>query len=536
MEAVNNLFNSKKVESSKPTSIWLLDMGDSGDYTNGHIVTCPGTYEWTDFERIEIFFGWLAYADGQSMEPSIITREQILRNPTGWFGRAHVDASNYGQFRAKSLSTGEIWCTGDTKLIGIKAYLKEEITYAPGLRIPLSTPKAISQSSVITLSESVFNFDVIEVELSAVHGNNLRHIFSGRIGCDTLLLNDRIKVSSYYTTSSADQIMFWFDLTSEKKFTVAAVNAGASWRDFELLSIKGIKEGTKTIEHFVGTPNPNSFINPNMNVWQETLGAETTVGIDQHHADGWFAVGHGALTAHKHTDAKGRNWMSLKGGGTNSWKAIGQCIEAEECLSLLDSDNKLTVSYMYQTTSNDTNTHVACVVLGAGSKDDFTTANLVEFALVDQPIIRDGKEHLVQFTINLKDFSGMNGLEIRLGSYNKASVNTPNPADSNLLITACKLEWGIHYTKCMQEKTRQELHDCQRFLEKGSCRFRGTPTSGSMETSVYYKATKRKNPQITLVGTNCNVARGDASDFTINSTQAASGLIGWTADARLKNA
>lgn len=554
MESVNNLFGGLITQEPVDKTLWILPMAGSGDYEDGRIVTCPGGYKWSDFERIEVYFGWTNYSQGQSLESVTIPREQITLNPTGWFARSHVTHDEFATFASQGEDTAKIILNEGTTypgmmvtVLGVKGWLKGDFNVPQNVTI-LANDVSVVQGDSFSLSESWEEFDAIEIEFTTKHVNNILHSFDRTLYPETLTVAERVSVLSYKTEAIADALYVWLDITDQQTFTMSVLSAGVSWSDFKIRTVRGIKNAVRVIDHFVGSPNENKFINPNMNVWQETLGVETTVAIDQHHADGWFAVGHGALTAHKHTDAKGRNWMSLKGGGTNSWKAIGQCIEAEECLSLLDSDNKLTVSYMYQTTSNDTNTHVACVVLGAGSKDDFTTANLVEFALVDQPIIRDGKEHLAQFTIDLKDYSGMNGLEIRLGSYNKASVNTPNPADSDFLITACKLEWGIHYTKCVQEKARKELKDCQRYYETSNQIRYGAQYLGSNDiyriNDVGFKVTKVKVPQIT-VGLNSNWVGGTVHTTTENgfhvggnavNSGAGCAIVNWTADARLKNA
>ena len=123
MLKLSDVFDNKN--ETLESVVLLPPFNGTGRWTTGKIVTLPDGLTWSDFESVEIYGGWSSYTTGQSSETSVVSKEQIRVAPTSWFGRVHVDGSNYGAFVARSSTTGEVTHAGNGGISSVKGFFKK---------------------------------------------------------------------------------------------------------------------------------------------------------------------------------------------------------------------------------------------------------------------------------------------------------------------------------------------------------------------------------------------------------------------------
>lgn len=529
-ESVGTLFGANEQELPVVRKIEILSTDFRYDQV-GNTFTIPGGYKWSDFEKIEVGLG--ITTDDITYAIDILSGADIAKNPTDWFLGLNWATDTWWQVYVRATGKNTFTFTQSTNDGGGKTayprymigYLKEDIVIGENKTI-LASNVPFVMGNPIGLSESYTNFDTLEIIFEMTYTSGRTHLTTVSLDVKNLKVGDRHLLLNYQSTSPTDNAMVWVDV-AEDDLSMSFLSTGTNWSNFYIRSVLGVKLGPQIVERFVGSPNENKFINPNMNVWQETNGVVTSVNWGNYINDGWYAAGNGVKSVWKYTDGGKRNWLAIGGGGGDSFKMTGQRIEAEECLGLYESDGYLTVSFLYATPPNDTNTHLSVQVRGCPAENDFTPGTLISLAAMDQPLIKDGEAHLAQFKFKL-DVVGaqfLNGLDIRIGSFNKDNNSLANPSDANLILSGCKLEYSKHRTKCLQENKTLELQRCQRFLEFGSGAMNLIYDSSSYLGGIFayqYKVTKHKKPTLTaLANTGSKNAMGFPNDTTLNYLESA---------------
>lgn len=277
--------------------------------------------------------------------------------------------------------------------------------------------------------------------------------------------------------------------------------------------IRNLKTVLKNWKKWIwSTPNENLLINSDFSVWQRgDSKASPTLG--EYVCDRWIIAGNGAVgtTNSKYQTQRTTEYV-ISGGGIDSYKGIGQRIEAENLWGLEQDSSSITftLSFWARSDAADENDAIWFRVTKPTAKDNWASeADVVALGKVaDFPGGNTEKRYVHTFTVPVAQIQ--NGMCVMFGTFNEGSPAAPNT--KNTLFSRAKLEVGDRATEYVTPDRATNLDQCQRYYEVVDAAagyfLKSILASNYWIIEVSYKTKKRKDGAAVSVLSSENAGTG----------------------------